>query len=282
MIERTASPRSSAGDYGSDIRSYADSHNVDDPYVNVLLSGPQGAGKTRFAMSAPDVFILDFDDGLRTAYSMGLNPLAFAPSELDNDIFAKTRAIARDLTDRTGLFAPDAQYGSVRTVVIDAYTGMSQKFMNAMMRKIGRNPANAGMKPEYDHWMALRSQMRMITNMLKRAPVHFIAIAHTDYREDAQEKLVPSYDIDGSFRKDVAKLFDEVYYMEPFVRGNDIEYRTYIKGHPAGWQTKSRTFLELSDLPASKPYVVNATFDVLFGDLWNAARSKRREGNTVK
>lgn len=278
----TKSPRANRQDFTENLGRYTDTHDPESPWINVLLGGGQGAGKTRFAMTAPGasepngMLVLNFDEGLRTAYSMGLNPWTFDASELDHDVFVKTRALAQAIIDG------DERFAKLKTVVLDAYTGMSQMFMNAMLRKIGRDPVGPGQKAEYDQWAAVRQQMRTITNLLKQAPVNLIAIAHTDYRDDKQGNLVPTYDIDGSFRKDVPKLFDEVYYMEPYVNGPKTEYRTYIKTHPKGWPTKSRTFLEQSDLPGEKPYVVNADWNMLFNELWTKAKQTHKEGSKGK
>ena len=284
-LKTTKSPRPK-GDFMEYLGNYEDGFGDDNasapdsPYINVLLGGAQNAGKTRFSFTAPGVdeergfLVLDFDEGLRTAYSMGYNPWRFKITEEDSGAFVKTRNLVDAIAKQ------EEPFDKLQTVVLDAYTGQSQTYMNSMLRKMGRDPVGSGQKAEYDQWAAVRNQLRLITNRLKAAPVNFIAIAHTDFREDKKGDLIPTYDVDGSFRKDLPKLFDEVYYMEPVVVGQTTEYRTWIKQHPKGWPTKSRTFLEQDWLPKKQAYVVNATWDYLFGELWVDALKKRKGHET--
>lgn len=245
-------------------------------HTNVLIGGEMGSGKTRFAFTAPGAGIkgehltINFDLGLKTARSMGFIPWKWVLTEDDSSHYAKTLKLVQ------AIYAKEEPFANLKTVVLDAYTGGSQLFMNDMLRKLGREPTGSGQKAEYDQWAALRNQLRKITNLLKAAPVNFIAIAHTDYREDSNGRLIPAYDVDGSFRKDLPKLFDEVYYMEAVSVGQGTEYRTWIKPHPKGWPTKSRTFLEQDWLPGKKAYVLNATWDLLFGELWKSALEKQK------
>lgn len=278
LLKTTRAPQKRELDLSSYLQRYSESAESSSPYINLLLGGASGAGKTRLSFTAPGagephgILSLNFDVGLRTAWSMGFDPWEMKINPDDRNAYVAVRRVV-DLVKAH----KDEGFKDLKTVVLDTYSGAGKRFMEALMLTTGRDMTNAGVKPEYDDWNAVAKQLEKITEVLQSAPVHFIAIAHTEYREDKQKRLIPGYDIDGSFRRDVKKLFDEVYFMEEVSVGNGTEYRTWVKTHPKGWPTKSRVYLEESWVPGKKNYVVDATWDKLFGAEWEAAKEKAEE-----
>lgn len=95
-------------------------------------------------------------------------------------------------------------------VVVDSLTQLT----NSALAHITRNQ-NDDYKLEYDDWGNLGKLMDIFLSHVQNAPFHIVCITHENEVEmvDGKEKIVPTAGT-RNFSRNVAKYFDEVYYLQ--------------------------------------------------------------------
>lgn len=103
-----------------------------------------------------------------------------------------------------------ASLGLDTIVVVDSLTQLT----NSALAHITRNQ-NDDYKLEYDDWGNLSKLMDIFLSHVQNAPFHIVCITHENEVEmvDGKEKIVPTAGT-RNFSRNVAKYFDEVYYLQ--------------------------------------------------------------------
>lgn len=210
--------------WGNTIRFY----DVADPNrpkgKRILICGLSGSGKTRFIGTAPDPFVADIDQGGETLEKLHI-PYHEVPHE--SGAMALTRKMLLDFKGQAGPFANMKR----KTFGFDGYTSMCDLALWELTHLPGTGKQTpfaeltGAVKPEFDHWGALRSYLSELTFIMKDISYEgFNVIAtstiyvaeNTDLR---QTQMLPN--IQGSFRNTVIAEFDYAFY---FVREKDGFY----------------------------------------------------------
>lgn len=208
--------------------------------LRLLLYGESGSGKTHFALTAPNPFVIDTDRGLATALKMGVKP-RFVSLSKDDQVYRITKDILLSARDGIGPFK-DNPPGAV---IIDSVTQLAEALLWEVMTK----PINSKIaikdptsdKAEFDHWAALQNRMKELLDITKDLPCHVIGTA--GIKRDQDEVFggwVIQPDISGGMRNRIAHYFDEFFYMEPTGEGDKLKYITYTTKHRYS-AAKSRT-----------------------------------------
>lgn len=128
-------------------------------WVNMLVYGQPGVGKTTFAAKAPNALILDFESGTMSVRNMDV---AIATPRTLEDI---QRTIKK------------AQKAGFETLVIDSTTEMARHFMNQVMGEMTRkDPRKSLFSPTLEAWGMVTEMMRFIIRISRDAQMHTIFV----------------------------------------------------------------------------------------------------------
>lgn len=247
---------------------YSDLMYTDDisvQYKRALVYGAMGSGKTRFALTWPDPFVIDVDNGLLTGRKLHVPYKKISPPKDRRDrkkVFQLVIDILSDAKDRTGPFAPGGPLADRKTIVLDGYTALADSLMKEILLSDGLDFLND--KPQYDHWNFLAARLDNITKLAQEVPFNFVATCGTKTEKDEQSgSWLGLPDIIGGYRNDIGYQYDEVYYFETRrARQNDVTQPgkdlTY-EAHTA----KFRIFDAKSRLDIPNSTIQNPTYDLL-------------------
>jgi phage nucleotide-binding protein len=164
--------------------------------LKVLVYGPPGAGKTRFAGTAIKNFkpiILSAEAGLLSLQGMG-----------DFDFVQVSR------WETVEEIRNELRYGKLPydTVILDSLTEIQQICMDGILREEKRD------KAQIQDWGSLGLRMAQTIRDLRDLDCNLIvtALSETDKDEETSEqRTLPM--LQGRIRENVAQYFDEVFYL---------------------------------------------------------------------
>lgn len=175
-------------------------------FLNILVYGDPGIGKTRFAGSAsliPElspVLVIDVEGGTKS--------LVDNYPEVDVVRVTKWDDIANVYE---ALFDDPDLY---RTVVLDSLSEMQKFSMNEIMKKaVVKNPDRDIEVPGMREWGINGEQIRTLVRAFRDAGLNVIATSHAmdDQSEGQNGKTKPA--LTGKLRNEVAGFFDMVFYL---------------------------------------------------------------------
>jgi hypothetical protein len=200
--------------YWMESLNYTD--DVDSQYIRVLVYGPFGSGKTRFALTWPNPLVIDTDRGLLTGRKKHIPAIRIPAPQNRKDrskVFQKVLDILQDAKSKSGPFAEGGQFAHVETIVLDGYTALADALLKESLIETGKDFTKE--KPEYDHWHILGARLDAITQIAKELPYHFVATCGTKVEKDEQSgSWLGLPDIVGGYRNDIGYRYDEIWYME--------------------------------------------------------------------
>ncbi len=158
-------------------------------YLSVLIAGPPGHGKTRFAATAKDPFFLDAEGGLM---SIADKHIPAAKIESSEDLF-----IARNILslgpEKAAEILTKGQVKTIGTVVIDTFDEVSRILIRERMEHEGSDT----MKPA--DWMWLGDQLNAIIRGFRGLDMHVIFCSHIKDQTDGETgKTYYKLDIAGA------------------------------------------------------------------------------------
>lgn len=193
-------------------------------YKKVIVHGPSGAGKTRFASTWPNAIILDIEGG-----TMSID------KDKAVDIVAKDQITIASLPEYIEWLG-SKEADQYETVVLDSLTELQSQFLNEKLKTVP-DPRMA-----YGQWQAyLRSIMQELFNLKK----HVVLIARSKMGEDIEgaEKLFP--ELSPSAFSVVPALVDYAIVITGETTGLGLRATTTTYGfgkHPKYW-TKARSII---------------------------------------
>lgn len=164
--------------------------SVDDlgPYVKILVFGPNGSGKTRFAASAPNCLIIDINErGTRSAVGSGADTI-----EIDQWV---------DLGHLYWhLKSGDHEYGSVAIDTLTAMQAMAMSFV--LEEKEERDPSAEKDMPDKRSYGKAGQLMSSMIWAFRNLDMHvvFTAQVRTEKDQDTGEILDTTVDLPNSSR----------------------------------------------------------------------------------
>jgi hypothetical protein len=176
------------------------------PYINMLIYGDPGSGKTVLAGSAAaieemsPVLVVDVEGG---SYSLR----AFYP-EID---VVRVKTLAELLTVYQELAKGTHGY---KTVVLDSLTEIQKMVMGDIMRDVIEEDADRDPDvPSIREWGKSGEQMRRIIRRFRDLDMHVIFTALVDEVQDKKGKRVFFPMLPGKLKKEAAGFMDIVVYM---------------------------------------------------------------------
>lgn len=181
------------------------------PYLNILIYGDTGAGKTRFAGSASEVpemspvLFIDVEGGTFTLES------CYPEVEVVRiRSWAELQPIYDDLYDGKWRY---------KTVVIDSLSELQQFNMETIMLDLQKKGRKSGGEVEIDvpdqrEWGISRGQIRRTVTAFRDLPMHsiFTALERQDRnKRTGNETTKPS--LPGKLAGEIGGFVDEMFYM---------------------------------------------------------------------
>lgn len=223
-------------------------------YIKALIYGPPGAGKTRWAASAPkpkyydwenSTTTLEFVEDLKWIVDEGRVVKYPDPLELFN-------AIRKDVRDP-----------NVDTIVIDSFTTAVDTYLQDYMES--QNRKDEFTRYDSDYGPATNLFTKLFTR-LQRSSINVVLVGHERFdrsadREQSITKIYPA--VTPALRSAVTRLVDFCGYLElkPGSSSKPAERRMYC--NPTHLiEAKNR-------LNIQEQYLVNPTWETLFGKITN-------------
>jgi hypothetical protein len=222
------------------------------PYVNTLIYGLPGSGKTHLAATGAQSRHLD--PMIYINAEAGANTLMKFKEDIDVIPDPETQSGIRweqfeaiyDELDRQCYNSTDSP--DYRTVVVDTGTELQKINMDwIMLRTLSAHPDRDPDVPGLHDWGASTNRMRRYLRLLRDLPMNFILLCHESTERDNKGIQWKRPDLPGKMANQVAGLFDQVMYLytKEVAAGDETKpteiVRFLLTGALEGYVTKDRS-----------------------------------------
>ena len=189
----------------------------------MLIYGPAGTGKTAIVSQAVDGYMMDFDDGMRTALTLNdqFTPLR---QSIEFDLFVDEDPMAprKYLEAKTKLLqiSDDVRRGKwpYKAIVIDSLTGLCRA---AQLFVLGTS-GNSMRQPQIQHFGQIVNEVESIFTILRSLKVLVLVTAHEMAVETDNGMLIRIMSATKPHGMNkIPWLFDEVLYAKTRMKGGN-------------------------------------------------------------
>jgi hypothetical protein len=197
------------------------------PYMNIMVYGDSGAGKTLLAGTA--AFVKELSPVLFIDVEGGTHTLSHFADNSDIDVIPDPEDKGRTLkwTDiqkiYNDLFAGRHPY---KTVVIDSLTEMQKLAMNYVLGNEKKMDFDVeGNLPQFKDWHVNTEQMRRMVRAFRDLPMNTIFTALSDDKVDPRTansenpRIIKTPSFTKKLAQEIPAFFDTVFYLYSKARG---------------------------------------------------------------
>jgi len=181
---------------------------------SILLYGPPGTQKTALVSQASGGYLLDFDDGMKTAATLKdkffdlRNAIEF---DTYNDVTPQKPRAWMDARKKIEMLVNESAAGRLKydTIVVDSLTGMAKAIQLHVMASAG----SVYRRPEIQHWGMMVHEVETALTMLRSIRTLRLVTAHELISEKNENDIFSPMSI--TKRHSINKLmwlFDEVWH----------------------------------------------------------------------
>lgn len=177
------------------------------PYINMLVYGEGGVGKSTFASTAPQPLFLDFEGGSKYFGLRGI--------EMDFiNILSWNEVRDQELVDTI-------KGDKYKTIIVDPIGEAMDKLKRFMIATGDSKLIQKDGSPTMAGWGWLKKTMRDFIKFLRDSEKHVIIVAHIDEKPD-EERLVKRPMVETKLSSELVNIVDIVAYMTSIeVEGED-------------------------------------------------------------
>lgn len=238
------------------------------PYINVLLYGRPGSGKTYLTATAQkskylnDMMYISCEAGSSTIRQVDPSIMILPDPSVAGSVTWEQLESVYDELDRQCYNTKDGC--DFRTVAIDTGTELQKINMNWVMGiTLAKSPDRDPDVPALHDWGKSTNSMRGIIRKFRDLPVNLIFVCHEQEDRDNQGLLWKKPDLPGKLSNQAAAFFDQVMYLytKQINKGDENKAaeikRVLMTGALEGYVTKDRS----GNLPL---LMVDPTMDQIF------------------
>lgn len=255
------------------------------PWLNFMVYGDSGAGKTLLAGSA--AFVEEMSPVLFVDVEGGTHTLSHFDDTSDIDIIPDPTAPSGTLKWKDVQKIYDDLYNGrhpYKTVVIDSLTEMQKLAMNTILGNTGKMTIDAqGNLPEFRDWNVNTEQMRRMVRAFRDLPINTIFTALADEKADPRTaqsdnpRMIKNPSFTKKLAQEIPAFFDLVFYMYSKARGqtnvrylqtdkdNNVVAKCRVKGVPV--IIENPTMETLYDMLVRNPGQAPVTEPVVSGGM---------------
>ena len=201
-------------------------------YPSVLFYGPAGSGKTALVSQAKKSYMLDFDNGMRTAAILAdkFTPLR---QDCELDTYIDTNPFTPTAWLRAEKKLEELQKASSNgtlkydCIIIDSLTGLARSMQSQIMSMAG-GPFE---KPQIHHWGSLVNAMEKVLTITRAMKCLLLVTAHElSFEVDSVNLIRPLSVTKDHSKNKIAWLFDEVLHVHLRPAGAN-KHKYMVSGH---------------------------------------------------
>jgi len=216
----------------------------------ILIYGPHGTGKTALIAQAKNGYLIDADNGMRTAlllqdkftplrHNIEFDTFTEDPQKPSAWIKIKEKVFSINREIRKGTWQYDA-------LCLDSLTRMATYCTNQVLYQAGK----IFEAPQLQHYNIIVTEMRNILQLVTSLPVLVLVATHEVPIETDDGVIIRPRSVGSRLPDEVCAMFDEVWYSKtkrlPSSQGYADYIASCIPSNVRDSRTRSGTLLEVS------------------------------------
>lgn len=213
--------------------------------LKVLLYGPSGMGKTRFAATFPRPLFLDLEGGLRS--TIKVKSVLRYPKNPNEEI------TSLEQVKKFYKLVKETKNPNFETIVLDTLTELQGLVSKNVLSKYNAERLYDDQMTRGDYGKANRDFLNIIRLFLK-LPYHIVFTAHSTQPDDPEELVIPKF-VGKQIGPDLTQIMEMIGFCH-VVKGKDggSEYVVSFRASPR-YIAKDRMGIVEKDIPNDYKYL---------------------------
>lgn len=242
-------------------------------YTRLVLMGITNIGKTRMALTMPDVLVIECDPG-------GSESIPEIPSERIFESWAEPDQFSY-IEDILGRLLDKKDELSCKTIMWDGIGEFSRNALDYIMETVTIHQRNSSIAagrimPEQDDYQGLANRFRRILRKMNQVEAHKVFITHTKVNRDEKNKSRQlEADIMGQMRASLIKSQASFGAVMKKVESSGKFVWNYSMGHELLTKTRSPLELDKQQQKTTAPNFAKFLHAALKGKGWTEEQIRK-------